>query len=61
MQFEIKLHETKLKLQEELVQRKNVARDTPNTQAKFSESFADWPRFWGQYSETIDKSSVPTQ
>ena len=67
MQFEIKLHGTKLKLQEELEQEKNVARDTPNTQAKlpklviskFNGSFADWPRFWGQYSEIIDKSSVP--
>ena len=67
MQFEIKLHETKLKLQEELEQKKNEASDTPNTQAKLPKlvitksngSFADWPRFWGQYSETIDKSSVP--
>jgi len=67
MQFEIKLHETKLKLQEELEQQKNVASHTPNTRAKlqklviskFNGSFADWPRIWGQYSETIDKSSVP--
>ena len=26
---------------------------------KFNGTFADWPRFWGQYSETIDKSNVP--
>ena len=26
---------------------------------KFKGKYADWPRFWGQYSETIDKSSVP--
>lgn len=26
---------------------------------KFNGTYADWPRFWGQYSETIDKSSVP--
>ena len=25
----------------------------------FDGSYGDWPRFWGQYSETIDKSSVP--
>ena len=67
MQFEIKQHETKRKLQKELEQQKNVASDTPNTQAKlpklvitkFNGSFVDWPRFWGQYSETIDKSSEP--
>ena len=26
---------------------------------KFKGKYADWPRLWGQYSETIDKSSVP--
>jgi len=53
MQFKIELHETKLKLQEELEQQKNVASDTPNTQAKlpklviskFNGGVADWPRF----------------
>ena len=25
---------------------------------RFNGTFADWPRFWGQYSETIDKSNV---
>ena len=25
---------------------------------KFDGSFRDWPRFWGQFSETIDKTSV---
>ena len=25
---------------------------------KFDGSFMDWPRFWGQFSETIDKTSV---
>ena len=26
---------------------------------KFHGTYADWPRFWGQYSETIDKSGTP--
>ena len=25
---------------------------------KFNGTYADWPRFWGQFSETIDKTSV---
>ena len=25
---------------------------------KFDGSFMDWPRFWGQFSETIDKTNV---
>ena len=42
------------------------AHETPSSQAKLpklvftkvNSTFADWPRFWGQYSETIDKSNV---
>lgn len=26
---------------------------------KFNGTYADWPRLWGQYSETIDKTNVP--
>ena len=69
MQFEIKLHETKLKLQDLQLKIGNLNQptETPVSQAKlpklvitkFNETYADWPRFWGQYSETIDKSSVP--
>ena len=25
---------------------------------KFNGAFQDWPRFWGQFSEAIDKSSI---
>ena len=57
MQFEIKLHETKLKLQEEL-QTKNTTSETTTTQTaqaklpklviiKFNGSYTGWPRFWG--------------
>ena len=70
MQFEIKLHETKLKLQEDLqlkIGSLNQSAEMPASQAKlpklvitkFNGTYADWPRFWGQYSESIDKSSVP--
>ena len=70
MQFEIKLQETKLKLQEEH-DLKCQHKSTPSEQlvseaklpklviTKFNVSFTDWPRFWGQFSEAIDKSSVP--
>lgn len=69
MQFEIKLHETKLKLQDLQLKigSQNQPAETPVSQAKlpklvitkFNGTYADWPRFWGQYSESIDKSSVP--
>lgn len=67
MQFEIKLHETKFKLQEDLqlkIGNLNQSAETPVSQAKlvitkFNGTYADWPRFWGQYSESIDKSNVP--
>ena len=70
MQFEIKLHESKLKLQEDLqlkIGNLNQSAETPVSQAKlpklvitkFNGTYADWPRFWGQYSESIGKSSVP--
>ena len=70
IKFELKLHETKMKLQAELEAKsvnppKSTSEDL-NLQAKlpklvitkYNESYADWPRFWGQFSETIDKTSV---
>jgi len=71
MQFEIKLHETKLELQEDLqlkIGNLNQSAETPVSQAKlpklvitkFNGTYADWPRFWGQYSESINKSNVPS-
>ena len=68
MQFEIKLHETRMKLQEELkTENQSTSTGTHVSQAKlpklvitkFNGTFADWPRFWGQYSETVDKTTVP--
>ena len=72
MPFEIKLHETKLKLQENLQLKAGTQKSSMETSAtgceaklpklvitKFNGTYVDWPRFWGQYSETIDKSNVP--
>ena len=70
MQFEIKLHETKLKLQEDLQIKAGNQKSSVETSVgeaklpklvitKFNGTYADWPRFWGQYSETIDKTNVP--
>ena len=65
MQFEIKLHETKLKLQEDLQAKAGNQTSVGEAKlpklviTKFNGTYADWPRFWGQYSETIDKTNVP--
>ncbi|CAB3990275.1 Hypothetical predicted protein [Paramuricea clavata] len=72
LKFELKLHETKLKLQTELTT--NSSPDTSNTTtitvsektaklpklmiSKFNGSYMDWPRFWGQFSEAVDKSTI---
>ena len=70
MQFEIKLHKTKLKLQEDLQIKAGNQRSPVETSVgeaklpklvitKFNGTYANWPRFWGQYSETIDETNVP--
>lgn len=70
MQFKIKLHETKLKLQENLQIEAGNQKSSVETSVgeaklpklvitKFNGTYADWLRFWGQYSETIDKTNVP--
>ena len=67
--FEIKLHETKLQLQSEqntnvsdkqtIGARKEVALKLPKLViTKFDGSFADWNRFGGQFSESIEKSGI---
>ena len=70
LKFEVKLHETRLKLQMELQNGKPENQTTtsePSTRmaklpklviSKFDGSYMDWPRFWGQFSEAIDKSSI---
>lgn len=71
MQFEVKLYETKLKLQNE----QNVGNTSHENEnmigmsglqaklpklviSKFNGSPMDWPRFWGQFTENIEKSSI---
>ena len=63
LQFEEKLYKTKLELQMELQatqtsQHPLHTNTSSDIQAKFDGTFMDWPRFWGQLSETIDKTSV---
>jgi hypothetical protein len=66
---ELNLHEKRLKMKAEL----ELSRTKPEMQecsdfktaklpklviSKFDGTFMDWPRFWGQFSEAIDKSSI---
>ena len=68
LKFEMKLHEQKMKLQTSLTtQESHEGGGSPKqTQAKlpkieikrFEGSYLDWPRFWGQFTETIDKAEI---
>ena len=70
LKFEAKLNEDKIKVQAELqVKPESQSQTTSevfNLQeklpklviTKFNGTYADWPRFWEQFSETIDKTSV---
>ena len=63
---ELKLHEEKLRMENEMSASKSEMREFSQLNAKlpklviskFEGSFMDWPRFWGQFSEAIDKSSI---
>ena len=72
MQFELQLEEAKIKLKAEHMKAEapsseesssasgNIEAKLPElTITKFNGTYADWPRFWGQYSETIDKAGTP--
>ena len=72
MNFEMELFKAKMKLQaEHLKQQAEEPMSSDTTLSKlqarlpkltitvFNESYGDWPRFWGQFSETIHKTSVP--
>ena len=67
--IELKLHEKRMKMKAEL----ELTKTTTEVQecsdfktaklpklviSKFDGSFMDWPRFWGQFCEAIDKSSI---
>ena len=68
MQFEVKLYETKLKLQnvgntlhenENMIGMSGLQAKLPKLViSKFNGSPMDWPRFWGQFTENIEKSSI---
>ena len=65
---QLKFHKTKLEMQAEIQTAPHPQQTaTPSDMqaklpklviTKFDGSFMDWPRFWGQFSETIDKTSV---
>ena len=70
-QFEVKLQQMKIDSQSVQAQKydknaENAKSETGTIQAKlpkieiekFNGSPLDWPRFWNQFSETVDKRSV---
>ena len=72
LKFEGKLHQAKMELQAQFQatlqnQHPPLSQTPSDIQAKlpklvitkFDGNFMDWPRFWGQFTETIDKTSVP--
>ena len=72
MNFEMELYEATMELQAEHLKpqpKEPMSSDTTfsKLQARlpkmtitvYNGSFGDWPRFWGQFSETIHKTSVP--
>ena len=73
IQFETKLFETRMKFETELASAKEEAltakteKGTGETVAKlpklviskFSGNYQDWQRFWGQFTETVDKTTMP--
>ena len=69
VKLELDMHERKLKMQEELSKPKpeteesgafsdKTAKLPKLAISKFDGSFVDWPRFWGQFTEAVDKSSI---
>ena len=73
LRFQEKLHQTKLKYEAELQAAKSTqSQHEPGESttlavgaklpklviSKFNGTYMDWPRFWGQFTETIDKSNI---
>ena len=69
-QEELKFHKAKIQMQAEIqaTAHPQETMTTPSdiqaklpklTITKFDGTYKDWPRFWGQFTETIDKTSVP--
>ena len=69
-QEELKFHKAKMEMQAEIqsaLPPQQAPTTTPSdgqaklpklTIPKFNGTYMDWPRFWGQFTETIDKTSV---
>ena len=69
-QEELKCHKAKMEMQAEIqsaLPPQQATTMTPNdgqaklpklTITKFDGTYMDWPRFWGQFTETIDKMNV---
>lgn len=73
IKFEMKLQETRMRSHaEDAVKDESIlSKVSPNSScssmmaklpklviSKFDGSYQDWPRFWGQFTETIDKASI---
>ncbi len=71
MKYEIKLHETELKLESEhkaKIAEEKISKEACLSQveaklpklviSKFNGDFMDWQRFWGQFTESIEKSGL---
>ena len=71
--YELKLHEKKLEMQAERAKQSNSKTDAKECEvfttkpsaklpklviSKFDGSFMNWPKFWGQFTEAIEKSSI---
>ena len=70
--YELKLHEKKLEMQAELAKQSKTKPETQECKvfttqnaklpklaiSKFEGSYMNWPKFWGQFCEAIDKSSI---
>ena len=72
LDYERKLHETKMKMQSDLLHKANAQGTQPQLSATFQAklpklvitpfkgTYEDWPRFWGQFKENVDKSEIPS-
>ena len=71
MKYEIKLHETKLKLESEPKEKLgegSISKEACSSQveaklpqlviSEFDGDFMDWQRLWGQFSKSIEKSGL---
>ena len=69
VKLELDMHDRKLKMQAEVSKPKpeteesgafsdKTAKLPKLVISRFDGSFVDWPRFWGQFTKAVDKSSI---